>query len=287
MRQWLAILVLVIAAAAQAAEDDPADANAAADVSQTEAAEADSTDDASEPAADPQDAPADQPTSDTVQRMQLIEALPIIVPEARPTPQAAPAMMDVKAALRNRMNDLLAEPAPTIRGEAVQQQLVELTNNASQLALLTDPGPEQFDALSVQMQALYARITEATDAMETDRLLSRLRSAARRTKAIDLPQAPAIGDFWLMTAELFDLNRTPLSTEARREQAAALMAEYLEDHPEAGPAESVRTAYIDLQQARGIEVDPSSFSRDPEQGEGQREAEVAAPPPDEQPAPAE
>jgi len=287
MRQWLAIMVLAFAARGVVAEDDPADANAAADVSQAEPAEHDSAESAAEPAADPQDMPVDEPVSDTVQQMRLIEALPIIVPDDPPTTQATPVMMDVKAALRNRMNELLAEPAPTSRGEAVQRQLVELTNNASQLALLTDPGPEQFDALSVQMQALYARITEATDAMETDRLLSRLRSAARRTKAIDLPQAPAIGDFWLMTAELFDLNRTPLSTEAKREQAAALMAEYLEDHPEAGPAESVRTAYIDLQQVRGIEVDPSSFSRDPEQGEGQREAEVAAPPPDEQPAPAE
>jgi len=89
-----------------------------------------------------------------------------------------------------------------------------------------------------------------------------------------------------MTAELFDLNRTPLSVEARREQAAALMAEYIEDHPEAGPTESVRTAYIDLQQARGIEVDAAApFSRDPQQSEGERETDEATPATHDDPSP--
>lgn len=236
------------------AQDEPADANATADVTANEQP----TEGQADPAPDESQADAaEQPVPDTVQQMQIIEALPIAVPEeqqAEPIIPTAPASMDVKSALRNRMNDLLAEPMPNTRGDAVRGQLVELTNNASQLALLSDPGPDQFEALSVQMQALYAQITETIDPGQVDRLLSRLRSAARRTKAIDLPQAPAVGDFWLMTAELFDLNRTPLSVKAQREQAAALMAEYLEDHPEAGPSESVRTAYIELQKARGIDL---------------------------------
>jgi len=193
------------------AQEDAADANAGADVT-VEPRPADA-----EPAST-ENAEEAEAVAPTVQRMRYIESLPLIVPDEAqpPTPAATPESMDVKAALRNRMNDLLAEPAPRAGGRVVQSQLIDLTNNASQLALLSDPGPEQFEALSVQMQALYAQITEASDTMEIDRLLSRLRSAARRTKAIPLPSAKGVGDFWLMTAELFDLNRTPLSVEARR-----------------------------------------------------------------------
>jgi len=92
------------------------------------------------------------------------------------------------------------------------------------------------------MQALHARLAAEPepDPDEADRQLARLRAAARRAAAIDLPRAMSIADFWRLTADLIDLNRGPLDEPARRTRAAALLRDYLARHPDAAPAPAIR-----------------------------------------------
>lgn len=170
--------------------------------------------------------------------------------------QPAPATITSEV-LANRVRDLIREPKPTAGRAEVQRQLVDLTDNASRWYYNTDDAETRLTALSVQMQALYTQLVEDPPADQVDRLLSRLRAAARRAKSLDQTDADAIGDFWLMTADLLDLNRMDIRPSSHQAQAAELMSDYIADHPDAGPTAEVKAALAELNKARGIvEVEP-------------------------------
>ncbi|MHB1157160.1 MAG: hypothetical protein ACYC26_10010 [Phycisphaerales bacterium] len=163
----------------------------------------------------------------------------------------APETPVTPTVLEQRVNALLKDPGPMIDREAVRNQLDLLTDTASQLALMSDDSQVRFDALNVQLQSIYTRLIEYPDSPDVDHLLGRLRAAARRIKAIDLPgelpgagsELPgAVGDFWLLTAELYDMNRMKLPLEARRQQAAGLMKDFLAKHADWPAAMDVREA---------------------------------------------
>ena len=63
-------------------------------------------------------------------------------------------------------------------------------------------------------------------------------------------QLPGVGDFWLMTAELYDMNRTKLPLEARRKQAAGLMRDFLTRHADWAAAMDVREALKQLEKRK-------------------------------------
>ncbi|MFA7235983.1 MAG: hypothetical protein WC058_03880 [Phycisphaeraceae bacterium] len=166
------------------------------------------------------------------------------IPGASAAPGSAepPEVPVTSAVLEQRINALLKDPGPMIDRVAVRNQLDLLTDNASRLALMSDDPRKRFDAMSVQLQSIYTRLIEYPDSSDVDHLLGRLRAAARRIKAIELPGAGAVGDFWLMTAELYDMNRMKLPLEARRQQAAGLMKDFLAKHSDWPAAMDVREA---------------------------------------------
>ena len=66
-----------------------------------------------------------------------------------------------------------------------------------------------------------------------------IRVSARRVKAVDQPDADAIGDYWLLVADLYDINRAGLSVEERRRQAVPLLEAYVIEHDQAAPTPAV------------------------------------------------
>ena len=151
-----------------------------------------------------------------------------------------------QAALMARIRRSLAAPAPGTDAEAVQKQLDDLINDAGQLAVIAEPGPLQLKALSLQMQSLYSRIERWPNDPQVDRYLFRLRAAARRTKTLDQADAPAVADFWLMTADLYDINRLDLPTDQRVRQMQELFDAYLADHGAGPTSDAVRAMVTQL-----------------------------------------
>ncbi|MBI1367811.1 MAG: hypothetical protein GC162_04065 [Planctomycetes bacterium] len=151
-----------------------------------------------------------------------------------------------EAALLARMRKAMLMPGPAADEAAVKKQLNDLADDASQLAMITQTGPLHMHALSMQMQALYAIVQRWPADPAVDRSLSRLRSAARRTKALDQPEAAAVGDFWLLTADLFDINRSGLTLDERRRQTQQLFDGFLEEHGTGATSDAVRAMLAQL-----------------------------------------
>lgn len=170
-----------------------------------------------------------------------------VLAQDEPTPTPADKLPTVvstseQAALLERINKALNQPGENLQPVQIRDLLDRLIVDATQLANVTEPGPLQLQALSLQMQATYQRIVRFPKDTEVDRRLSRLRAAARRAKAIDQPTAGAVGDFWLMTADLFDVNRSALDATARRRQTRQLLEAHLEQHAAGPTAKAARGA---------------------------------------------
>ncbi len=172
----------------------------------------------------------------------------------------------VDAVLAERVSNLLREPNADAAPPAVQGQLAELSVNARQWAAASPTPAQRLRAMGLDMQAIYAQVVEFPESTDVDRQLSQLRATARRVKTLDHANARAVGDFWLMTAELLDMNRMDLPADARREQAEQLMRDYLQRHPFAPPSEEVRSAWTQLQAAMPPTPPPAP------EGQGQGEA---------------
>lgn len=252
------------------ASDDHGDADRAG-----ESVEGDQATDASEsvepeaaPEGDPNGAPENaapdqqaEPADDSVESADDAETTPFQRQVGRMMPQASESSDDqsseqlpaepqvTEQALRQRVLRLLREPAEPADEEPAQRQLRDLSREAADLAEAVAPPAERLRALNLRMQALYKQLSTRPRDPQVDRLLFNLRAAARQAKAIDAPDAAAIGDFWLTTADLFDLNRIGLSIEARRKQAAQLLSDYLLRHPEGPAAEQARYAIEQLNAA--------------------------------------
>lgn len=220
-----------------------------------------------QPAAPASDAPSQTPTPAAANAtVEVTPATPDPAP-ASATSQSADAVPDASAQhpqlpsasdekdnakiIEQRVDALLKDPGPMIDRTAVQNQLDDLTTNAFELSNIAADPQLRFDALNLQLQSIYTRLVEYPDASDVDRQLGRLRAAARRIKTINLPgdktSCTSVGDFWLMTAELYDMNRTKLPLDARKKQAAALMKDFLAKHPDWPAAMDVREALVQLE----------------------------------------
>ncbi len=171
-------------------------------------------------------------------------ATPPAPPPVQPVP-AKPATPPVDdSALLEKLTEKLKEvsgfstnnPGPlTIRNKL--DELIDLAENTARSAGGADL---KLQSLSVQSQALYRRLTVWPDDATAEKQLLRLRSAARQFKTVKETQAVAIGDFWLLTASLLELNRDNLPELERNTQAIQMMEDYLTRHAKAEPAADVK-----------------------------------------------
>ncbi len=232
-----------------------AEANAAADVGEAPLSEApDELDEqarARQPAAS---APMQAPAGAAVHTTERI------APSAERMDQPA-AMREI---LEHRLHRLLEPPPPDTDPAKIQRQLDVLNDNAERLAEVAETDKAKLWAYNVALSGRYARVNRFAQSPDVDAELSRLRAAARRVKALDTPAAAAIGDFWLMTADLFDINRLALPLVERQRQAAQVLDEYLDRHPRGPASEQVATAVKRLSAARGLNDSAEAEAQSPE-----------------------
>lgn len=184
--------------------------------------------------------------------------------------EAGGADKDAPGSALARLQRLLREPDEPRSGEELREHLDGLIDTASEVALTRGEGPLRLGVLSVQMQAIHLRLMTFPEAEDFDRLLARLRGTARRVKAMDVPESAAMGDFWQLTAEMIDVNRSGLALADRQAQAAQLIADFLERHPDSVPAESARASLQQLRVARRAAAQGTERVRPEAAGAGER-----------------
>lgn len=164
---------------------------------------------------------------------------------------AEPSPADqMRQRILKQIEDLSRQPGDDAPRSKVHRQLVGL-NDANYYRNQIEIEPKaQLESLNMLAQGLYVQMTRFTEPRLADRLRSKLRITARQAKAIELASAEAIGDFWLLTADLYEINHSELAAKARQQQAAELMADYLADYPDAETSPGVAEALEQLKGAR-------------------------------------
>lgn len=83
-------------------------------------------------------------------------------------------------------------------------------------------------------QALAQRAAARNNVKEATYCVSQLRHRARQAGNFDHPQAPVVAGFWLLQADLFDINSHEPDADQRERQMIARFEEFLEDKTRAG-----------------------------------------------------
>lgn len=231
-------------------EPSQAEANAAADVAATEPDDPALNDDPT--AQIEQGDVRQQPQSQAPAEGQLQTLQPIPQRLAPNTDQQMMRPQTMAEALNTRLQRLLVPPSPATDPVKIQRQLDYLNDNAARLAEVAKTDAEKLYARNVELNGRYARVNMFAEAPDVDAELGRLRAAARRVKALYTPEAGAIGDFWLMTADLFDINRLKVPLAERQRQAAQVLDEYLDRHPKGPASQYVADAAEKMSRARGL-----------------------------------
>jgi len=123
-------------------------------------------------------------------------------------------------------------------------------------------------------EALANRAAQVGEQTEASVHLGRLRTAAVETQHGGDADARWLGAFWLLQADLFDLNRARIPAGARREQAVARLTRFLDQReaPPAHPAlramrDTTRGALLELLdhrgQSRSVARRLEAWSKDP------------------------
>ncbi len=178
-------------------------------------------------------------------------------PDISPKKPAKPTAKDIKEKLlphfktreqliRERLAKLLQKPDPKISNASVKYRLDQIIKDARLLAHEAPSPKTKLTSLSLQMQTLYVRISRFPTDEKVDQYLFALRATARRTKAMRQDNAAAIGDFWLLSADLFDINRADLPLPERRRQMRQLMTQYLNTHRDGPATPAVQAAFLKL-----------------------------------------
>ncbi|MHC4994614.1 MAG: hypothetical protein ACYTGQ_06115, partial [Planctomycetota bacterium] len=143
----------------------------------------------------------------------------------------------------NRLQAMLDAPTTGATPETHPgARLIDISEAALALETQDPPAPLKLRVISVRMQALYLHATQFPNDPQADRRLASLKIAARQAKTIDEPTAPALGDFWLLMADLHDINRSGLPLDARRAQARDLLANYHAKYKTAPTLVAIRQA---------------------------------------------
>ncbi len=173
-----------------------------------------------------------------------------------PLPEANAATE--QAALLNRLTThTLHPPEPGQDAKAARAQLDELITDASRLTRITEPGPLRLTAMTLQMQGLHLHLSRWPDDPQAGELLWLLKLKAEQTKELQIPDAAAIGDFWLMSAELFELQRGQDPPAKRLEKTQAALSAYQAKYPKSAPVQAVEAMLAALNTKKTAATPPT------------------------------
>lgn len=164
----------------------------------------------------------------------FLPAITSLVEDRSPDP--APARIPDERAdlesLRSRLEQAMAQLGVLDEDEGRQcdQRLRLLAQESAKLADGLAKPRLKLQGQNFALQARYLQAERARrrrDRQEASHRVGQLRSGAWRIKQIAAPAAASVGDFWLLQADLFDLNRSGLDLDNRQRQAMELMERFL------------------------------------------------------------
>ena len=178
------------------------------------------------------------------------------VPDSQPADDASSAQTQPVAevaaesdALPLRLQALLSVPVESSDPAAIKRRLGHILQAARALETDADSPTLRLTAVGLQMQALYRLSVSWPDASDADQHLTDLRTTASRARSVGVAEAEAVGDFWLMTTDLIDINRADLPASQRLLQIQQRLTDYLAAHTTGPASDAVRQSLADVQQA--------------------------------------
>lgn len=159
-------------------------------------------------------------------------------------------------------------PGPKADPANVKLRLDQIIVDATSLAESTD-GPLEMTARSIQLQALQSRINRWPDDPQNDLLLMQMEKSAEALAQLNQPDAGAIGDFWLLSAQLAQDNRRPWPAGEKTRRVRKSLGEYVLKYPDAPPTAAVKKmlerlpAERSAQSARNTPTPPATKAGDP------------------------
>lgn len=169
-----------------------------------------------------------------------------------------------EAKLLKQLQAAMHGPEEGVSAKEVEARLRGIVADGRKLEGMTSPGPLKLQATSLQMQALYALLIRFPNDEGLARTLGEIRTTARRTKTFQTPNAKAVGNFWLMTTELYEINESGIALEEKRKQCVETMRGYLANHPDGEPAMDVKMALHALASGDG-RTSPEEMKGKPEE----------------------
>ena len=107
-----------------------------------------------------------------------------------------------------------------------------LAKHSQKLAGSLKDSNAKLQARQIQLEAYNALASQARlsrDKREASYRVLQLRSAARSTREIASPNARTLGDFWLLHADLFEINQADADRAVRGRRATERMEKFLKD----------------------------------------------------------
>ncbi len=180
---------------------------------------------------------------------------------------ATPASMSLDD-LRTQLDALLAPTGVPIEQfeESPNRQLVDLAAKSGVLSRNAADPQTKLEANQLEMRAYNALAQSAQQADrpgEASLRVTQLRSAAQQTRQLQFDDAEAAGAFWLLQADLIDLNRNTPDLAQRQAGAIERLEAFL-DSPEAPPAmkTDVKLALLRLYEQAGRSEDAAALLLD-------------------------
>ncbi|NBC11560.1 MAG: hypothetical protein GVY24_07500 [Planctomycetes bacterium] len=181
--------------------------------------------------------------------------------ESAPAPtasdEAAIAQLRAEIDAMLRPDGLVAPPSPDPGDEAEgakpeqapadapRTRLEQIASKSNAIARQNLDQPDvQYQAQQVELRAYHALAQDAVindRAAEASYRLTQLRNAANQARRSDNRFATATGDFWLLLADLIDINRNVSAVAQRQTKAAAKLEAFLADHKERDTPEPITT----------------------------------------------
>ena len=164
---------------------------------------------------------ADPPQPDAAQ--------PQVAQQDAPSPGEAAQL----AALRERLQRLLEQTGvPTdAQRKALGERLDAVAEQSAKLARELRDDRDRLEARQLELAARNVQVQQAYaagDEREQSYRVGQLRTAAIRTKRLNAEPADTLSDFWLLQADLHDLNRATQETSERQRLAIELMERFVQ-----------------------------------------------------------
>jgi len=173
-------------------------------------------------------------------------------PEAPPETATPPAASDQAAIAQLQAEidamlrpDGLVAPGSAAKDDEPRDRLETIASRSNRIALDNQDQPAvQYQARQVELRAYHALAQDAVihdRAAEASYRLTQLRNAAQQTRRSDNRFAAATGDFWLLLADLIDINRNVRGVAKRQAKAASKLEAFLADHEARQTPEPITT----------------------------------------------